>query len=482
MGGVWWWVAAAAGARIVVIGGGAAGYFAAIRAATAFQESDPADAAPSPSHSPQVLLLEQANAVLTKVSISGGGRCNVCHDESKDVRFLAASYPRGNFLQLGALNRFGASDAANWFRDHGVPLKTEQDGRMFPTSDTSKSIVDALTTASSEAGVTVLRRSKVVSIVQDNNGTDRFRISCQTMGENATTREYACRSVVVATGGNALTLELLSKLGIPIVPPVPSLFTLRVNSNSVINGLAGVSVQSVNLRLIVHGQGAANSQSRRRTNKHLDAAVFESSGPLLITHRGVSGPAVLRVSAFGARALAASSYVAECEINWCELTMDQAQRACENMRSRASKRTMANVPPLPLPKRLWMAIVKEALAPSSEREESSPSSEREQLSQTAQKWAQLSKKQARKLAKGLTACRLKVNGKDTNKEEFVTAGGVDLKGIDCKSYESVKIAGLFFAGEVLDVDGITGGFNFQNAWTSGWLAGSAAAADAQSCP
>ncbi len=472
---------------VLVIGGGPAGHFAAIRAATATAAGDDeADALALPSaQRPRVVLLEASETLLAKVRVSGGGRCNVCHDELKDTRELAAMYPRGDRLQLGALTRFGAREAADWFRGWGVTLKTEADGRMFPTTDNSQTIVDALCDASHDAGVAVHRRCKCVDVAPVDaaveGGGDRYVVTYRE-GRGAETK-VSCRSVVFATGGSKEGHALISRLGVPIVAPVPSLFTLRVASGGVTSGLAGVSVPSACIRLTPQAQGdggedrgtAATSEApsggARRRRRSPES--FEADGPLLVTHRGVSGPAILRLSAFAARALASSSYSGNLCINWAgRLSLEEARRACESMRARAPRRAIVNAPPLALPKRLWSAVATEAL-------QRAPGGSGDSAEQPAPlSWAQLNKAQARELASGLTATLLQITGKDTNKDEFVTAGGVDLKAVDPRSYECRLLEGIFFAGEVLDVDGVTGGHNFQNAWTSGWLAGSAAARDA----
>mmetsp|Transcript_1654 Transcript_1654/g.3332 ORF Transcript_1654/g.3332 Transcript_1654/m.3332 type:complete len:430 (+) Transcript_1654:176-1465(+) len=406
---------------------------------------------------------------------------------------------------LAALSRFGAPDAARWFRERGVALKTESDGRMFPQTDDSASIVHALTDAAHDAGVDVLLRAKVIELnCLDNAGDDeRFEVAyvmrSSTQGSPVTHR-CRCRYVLVATGGSPEGLALLSRLKQPLVAPVPSLFTFRLatvnaaaSSSTTASskdtnddataafdwqGLAGVSVTFARLRLEPvtenggdgqdHRVSAANGVAKgsakavaKTKRKGKGNTAVRSEGPLLFTHRGISGPAVLRLSAFGARVLHETGYRCEIMIDWVGLNEEQALAECVRMKGAHAKRGVATGAPaaVALPRRLWARLVASA-AISAEAT-----------------WADVSKVQLRALARALCATRVLAAGKDMNKDEFVTAGGVDLKGVDPRRYESRLHDGLFFAGEVLDVDGVTGGYNFQNAWTSSWIAGSAIADD-----
>lgn len=468
--------AAHSSSTLVVVGGGAAGFFGAIRAASA---------APSL----RVLLLEASPKCLAKVSISGGGRCNVCHDETKDVRTLASGYPRGERALLGTFSsRFGATDAASWFRERGVTLKTEEDGRMFPTTDDSNTIVRALEDAADEAGVEVLTRAKVQSVQRCASDVDGARSAledCVSIDDGArfevsykvdsSIEVVRCRSVLFATGGAREGHKLLEQLGVRLVPPVPSLFTLDLRPNAVTSGLAGVSVPEATVSLswltpIGDGADAAGSsaaaagaQDKKRKRKRKSAA-FEASGPCLITHKGLSGPACLRLSAFAARELSKHEYQAQVTVSWVPSLNEE--RAIDELRSfaaRSPNKGISSYCPVGLPRRLWAHLLT-----SAEVEPSKP-------------WAQLSKAELRRMAQAIVATKLRSVGKSTNKDEFVTAGGAELKQLHAHSFECKEeaLSGLFLAGEVLDVDGITGGYNFLNAWASSWCAGTEIAADAE---
>ena len=506
-------------AQLVVVGGGAAGFFGAIRAA-------------SLAPSLRVLLLEASPRCLTKVSISGGGRCNVCHDETKEVRQLASGYPRGERAMLGTFTkRFGAKDAAAWFRARGVELKTEADGRMFPTTDDSATIVNALSDAARKAGVEVLTRCKVTKVHRlgdgdDDDGdgedggggtTERFEVCYTADGGSEVVR---CRSLLFATGGSREGHRLLSDLGVRIVPPVPSLFTLDLAPNHVTSGLAGISVPEAAVRLRwlpnepagaeggveaeveakaeaeagVHsdalaadargsGSGSSGSGGGETTaatttttttaassggRKHGGGrrkgggagAAFEATGPVLITHKGLSGPACLRLSAFAARELAEHQYRAEVSVSWApHLNEEQAVEELRGFGARAPNKALGSYCPVGLPKRLWANLVTSAGV------------------DPAKTWAQLPKVELRRVAQAIVASKLRGVGKSTNKDEFVTAGGADLSQLHAHSFECKEPPGLFLAGEVLDVDGITGGYNFLNAWATSWCAGTEIARD-----
>ena len=400
---------------LIVIGGGAAGFFGAITHAERAGGS--------------TLILEKAPHVLGKVKISGGGRCNVTHDCS-DPQELSENYPRGQKALIGPLHRWGVEDTVDWFASRGVALKTESDGRMFPTSDNSQTIIDCLTRAAREAGVETRTRCGVRSIRRG----EPFELETDD-GET-----LAARRVLLATGGtrHAAGARLAEQLGHQLEPAVPSLFTFKV-ADARLDGLSGISVAHVECRI---------------AGKKLRA-----SGPLLITHWGLSGPGILRLSAFGARELAAIGYKFTLRIDWLP-GLDVGARL-QQARQDSGKRQIGARSPFPeIPKRLWSRLVRGAGIAGD------------------QIWARSTKTELLDLANQLRHSEFAVDGKSMNKEEFVTCGGVRLRDIDLRGMGSKRCPGLHFAGEVIDVDGITGGFNFQNAWTSGFLAGSAISTDA----
>ncbi|MFK8026133.1 MAG: NAD(P)/FAD-dependent oxidoreductase [Ilumatobacter sp.] len=399
---------------LIVVGGGAAGFFSAITCAETSGKS--------------VLILEKTSNVLQKVKISGGGRCNVTHD-CFEPRELTGHYPRGGKALLGPFHRFNAADTVDWFTHRGVSLKTEADGRMFPETDDSQTIIDTLMNAATAAGVEVRTGRGVDSIVPSG---DRFDV-----GTDAG-HTYTARSVLIATGGtrSSAGAKLASDLGHDLQPATPSLFTFKIKDPR-LEGLLGLSVDPAHVKI-------AGSK-------------LESDGPVLITHWGLSGPGILKISAWGARELAERAYRFDVIVDWLP-NVDVAAEIAER-RQRDAKRQLSTRCPFPtIPKRLWSSL----LAASG-------------IADTTI-WAELPKKQANRLVGQLSGCTFVVAGKSTNKDEFVTCGGVSLDEIDFKTMESKLVPGLFFAGEVIDVDGVTGGFNFQNAWTNGFHAGSAIAA------
>ncbi|MFN3258487.1 MAG: aminoacetone oxidase family FAD-binding enzyme [Ilumatobacter sp.] len=402
----------------VVIGGGAAGFFAAI---TAAEQSDAS-----------VLILEKSSQLLHKVKISGGGRCNVTHD-CAEPRELSVNYPRGAKALIGSFHRFGPAETVEWFTGRGVMLKTEADGRMFPTTDDSQTIVDALLDAAAAVGVQVHTSEAVTSIVKtDTNSGDVFEL------QTTAGRTYAASSVVIATGGTrvAAGAALAASLGHRLEPATPSLFTFKIKDPR-LAGLSGLSVDPADVAI---------AQSRLR-----------SSGPVLITHTGLSGPGILKISAWGARELAQRGYRFDISLNWLP-DADPAAVIDEKRRSDAKRRLSSRSPFESIPKRLWQRLVEAAGI----AEETT--------------WSQLTKANATQLLDELTDATFTVVGKSTNKDEFVTCGGVALDEIDFRTMQSKLVDGLYFAGEVIDVDGVTGGFNFQNAWTTGFHAGSHIAA------
>lgn len=403
--------------RIVIVGGGAAGFFAAITAA----EASPGAA---------VMLLERGPQVLAKVRISGGGRCNVTHD-CFEPREFSTHYPRGSQALIGPFQRFQARDTVDWFAARGVKLKTERDGRMFPVTDSSATIVDCLTEAAHRAGVTVRTNCGVDSVRRTEAG---FELTLSG-GE----KTFAER-LLLATGGcrAAVAGQMAAALGHTIEPPVPSLFTFHI-ALPWLNELFGSSVE-------VGEVSVPGTDLRER-------------GPVLVTHWGLSGPAVLRLSAWGARKLQALDYKFPVLVNWLpEFAPEKLATEIQARRQTQGAKLVVNAPIAPLSARLWEALV---LAAGVSREA---------------RWSALTRVQQQQLIQQLTRSEFAVAGKSLNKDEFVTCGGVKLAEVNFKTMESKLCPGLYFAGELLDIDGITGGFNFQAAWTTGWIAGNAMAA------
>jgi predicted Rossmann fold flavoprotein len=402
--------------RIIVVGGGAAGFFAAITAAEA-----------SPDVS--VTLLERGPQFLSKVRISGGGRCNVTH-ACFEAREFATRYPRGEQALIGAFRRFQASDTVAWFAARGVPLKTESDGRMFPVTDSSETIVDCLVRSARKAGVAVRTDCGVAAVRRTESG---FELTL-TGGEI-----ISCERLLLATGGcrAAVAGQLAAALGHAIESPVPSLFTFQIEVPW-LRALAGVSVEW--------------------TGVQVPGTDLRERGPLLVTHWGLSGPVVLRLSAWGARELHACNYKFPLLVNWVpQLSVDALTREINARRQAHGAKLVVNAPLAPLTARLWEALV---LAAGLNRD---------------LRWSALTRAQQHQLTQQLTRTELAVTGKSLNKDEFVTCGGVKLGEVNFKTMESRLCPGLHFAGELLDIDGITGGFNFQAAWTTGWIAGQAMA-------
>ena len=393
----------------IVVGGGAAGFFAAINAAAMNPELS-------------VLILERGKEVLTKVKVSGGGRCNVTHAEFVPAD-LSAYYPRGRKELLGPFHHFMTGDVMEWFEDKGVALKIEEDGRMFPTTDSSQTIIDCFLQEAEKTGVRVQTSAAVKSVRRED---DHWSIETQN-------QTYTCSKLMIATGSNPKMWKLLEKLGHVIVPPVPSLFTFNIKDER-IEDLAGIAVDT---RVEVYDD---------------DRKVLDSEGPLLITHWGMSGPTILKLSAWGARTLAPLHYNFKIKVNWLNgLDLMDTEHVFEFQRVNHGKKQLSTDVQWGLPKRLWKSLVAAAGI----------------LSTTS--WAALTKQQRTALGEQLTAGEFSVTGKSTFKEEFVTAGGVSLKEVDFKNFESKITPDLFLAGEVLDIDAITGGFNFQNAWTGAYL-------------
>jgi predicted Rossmann fold flavoprotein len=413
--------------QVIVIGGGAAGFFGAIAAATA-------------NPSAQVTLLEAGRQPLVKVSISGGGRCNVTH-ACFEPALLVQNYPRGGKALRGAFSRFQPRDVVAWFAAQDVKLKTEPDGRMFPTTDDSATIVECLIWAAKKAGV-VLRTGTAVTKVQKltneaNPSATKFVVELKS-GE-----ELWCDRLLIATGSSPAGYQIAKNLGHQIEPPVPSLFTFNI-TDPLLRELAGVSVDPVKLQLIAGTEG--------------DRQKLEQTGALLITHWGLSGPAVLKLSAWGARALHNCRYQASLKVNWLPQShAETIMQALQAAKTETPKRAIATYCPVNLPRRLWQYLLHKAKISDDLR------------------WADLSNKAIARLVSLLNASTYAIAGKGVFKEEFVSCGGVNLKEVNFKTMESLICEGLYFAGEILDIDGITGGFNFQSAWTTSWLAGQAIA-------
>ncbi len=400
--------------RVVVVGGGAAGFFGAIVCA----EANPGA---------RVTILEKGEGVLRKVLLSGGGRCNVTH-ACFEPRTLVGHYPRGSRELLGAFQRFQPRDTMAWFESRGVELKTEEDGRVFPVSDRSGSIVDALLNAAQAAGVAV--RTGAGPRTVERSEPSGFRVVLEG-GEGL----HADR-LLLATGSGRQGYAWARRLGHSLVPPVPSLFTFSI-SDKRLEGLAGVAVENAVL--------------------FLEDTPLSQSGPLLITHGGLSGPAVLKLSAWGARELSDRGYVAKLRINWAGISSEEVQARFQEMRIIAGPKTVGGRSPVGIPQRLWERLVQFAGVGRERR------------------WADLTTVERGRLMEELTGGIFEISGKGAFKEEFVTAGGVPLNEVNFKTMESRRSPGLFFAGEILDIDGVTGGFNFQSAWTTGWQAGRAMA-------
>jgi predicted Rossmann fold flavoprotein len=401
--------------RVVVVGGGAAGFFGAIACA---------EAAPA-TH---ITILEKGPDFLQKVRISGGGRCNVTH-ACFDPRELTKRYPRGERELIGPYHRFQADDTVRWFEARGVKLKVESDGRMFPTTDRSQTIIDCLVTTARKAKIDLQTNCAVASIERTDSGFNVITSKNETI---------SCDKILLATGGCRTPAlgALATSLGHTLEPPVPSLFTFHIDLPWV-KSLAGLSVPEAEASV-------ADTNLRER-------------GPILFTHWGLSGPCILRLSAWGARELEARSYKFPLRINWLGKPEVQVRSALEALARANPAKLMANTPLAPLPSRLWTELLNHATIRPDTR------------------WSSLSRAAHQSLLKTLTSTELPVSGKSLNKDEFVTCGGVRLAEVNFKTMESKICPGLYFAGELLDIDGITGGFNFQAAWTTGWIAGHAMA-------
>jgi len=391
---------------IIVIGGGAAGFFAAINIA---------EQAPSL----KVALLERGKMGLNKVRVSGGGRCNVTHAVFIPSE-LAQNYPRGEKELLGPFHQFMTGDTIAWFKDRGVELKIEDDGRIFPVTNSSQTIIDCFLNESKKHHVEVLYNHAVKNI---DDRDDLFQIE--------TSQGYfLTKKIVITTGSSVKFWNLLEGLGHNISGAVPSLFTFRV-SDERIKDIPGVVAENVDIKIL-------------ETN-------LCSEGPLLITHWGMSAPAILKLSAFGALEIAKRNYDFKIEVNFIKKSIENCLEALKNSKQVLSKKTIFKSPQFNLPKRLWYKLVLASNITEFTR------------------WGDVSNLQLKSLSNQLTQAIFHVQGKSKFKEEFVTAGGISLKEIDFRTFESKRVPGIYFAGEVLDIDAVTGGFNFQNAWTGGYI-------------
>ena len=392
---------------VIVIGGGAAGFFSAINIAVLNPELS-------------VLILERGSEGLQKVKISGGGRCNVTHAQFIPSE-LTTNYPRGEKELLGPFHQYMTGDTMKWFEDRGIELKIEDDGRVFPVSNTSQTIIDCFINEANRLNIQILYNHSVKSISKKG---DHWLV-------NTDNSEFCSSKILVTTGSNPKIWNLMDQLNHTIVKPVPSLFSFDIKDDR-INSIPGVVVEDVEVSVV-------NSK-------------LSTDGPLLITHKGLSAPSILKLSAFGALELAAMDYQFNISINFIKTSYNECLSQLKVVKSDLSKKMVVNHSLFEIPKRLWKELVVYSGI------------------ETNTTWADINKSQLNELSIQLTSSIFKVNGKSTFKEEFVTAGGVDLKEINFKTFESKINPNLFFAGEILNIDAVTGGFNFQNAWTGAYIA------------
>ena len=390
--------------KVIIIGGGASGFFTAANIDTKLYD---------------VTILEQNSDVLQKVKISGGGRCNVSH-ACFDPRELVQFYPRGNKELLSVFTKFQPGDTMNWYEEHGVTLKIEDDNRIFPESNSSQSIIDCLVNECRKKNVKILTKQTVTEILPQENG---YKI-------HTTDQNYFVDYVVFSTGSSPKAFKMLEKLGHQIVAPIPSLFTFNIK-NEILKDLMGTSFQYVDIEI-------------PKLN-------LEESGSLLITHWGLSGPAILKLSAWGARELAALKYQFEIIVNFIGTASEDALEIFKNFKENEPKKSIGQTKIFDITNRFWQRILFVSGI------------------DTAKQIANINNKEMQKIIENLCCCRMNVTGKSTFKEEFVTAGGVDLKEMDFKTMKSKKLPNFYISGEVLNIDAVTGGFNFQACWSEGWL-------------
>ena len=390
--------------KVIIIGGGASGFFTAANIDTKLYD---------------VTILEQNSDVLQKVKISGGGRCNVTH-ACFDPRELVLFYPRGNKELLSVFTKFQPGDTMNWYEEHGVALKIEDDNRIFPESNSSQSIIDCLVNECRKKNVKILTKQTVTEILPQENG---YKI-------HTTDQNYSADYVVFSTGSSPKAFKILEKLGHQIITPVPSLFTFNIK-NEILKDLMGTSFQYVDIEI-------------PKLN-------LEESGSLLITHWGLSGPAILKLSAWGARELAALKYQFEIIVNFIGTASEDALEIFKKFKENEPKKSIGQAKIFDITNRFWNRILFVSGI------------------DTAKQLANINNKEMQKIIENLCRCRMNVTGKSTFKEEFVTAGGVDLKEMDFKTMRSKKLPNFYISGEVLNIDAVTGGFNFQACWSEGWL-------------
>ena len=390
--------------KVIIIGGGASGFFTAANIDTKLYD---------------VTILEQNSDVLQKVKISGGGRCNVSH-ACFDPRELVQFYPRGNKELLSVFTKFQPGDTMNWYEEHGVALKIEDDNRIFPESNSSQSIIDCLVNECKKKNVKILTKQTVTEILPQENG---YKI-------HTTDQNYFADYVVFGTGSSPKAFKILEKLGHQIIAPVPSLFTFNIK-NEILKDLMGTSFQYVDIEI-------------PKLN-------LEESGSLLITHWGLSGPAILKLSAWGARELAALKYQFEIIVNFIGTASEDALEIFKNFKENEPKKSIGQAKIFDITNRFWQRILFVSGI------------------DTTKQLANINNKEIQKIIENLCCCRMNVTGKSTFKEEFVTAGGVDLKEMDFKTMKSKKLPNFYISGEVLNIDAVTGGFNFQACWSEGWL-------------
>ena len=390
--------------KVIIIGGGASGFFTAANIDTKLYD---------------VTILEQNSDVLQKVKISGGGRCNVSH-ACFDPRELVQFYPRGNKELLSVFTKFQPGDTMNWYEEHGVALKIEDDNRIFPESNSSQSIIDCLVNECRKKNVKILTKQTVTEILPQENG---YKI-------HTTDQNYFADYVIFSTGSSPKAFKILEKLGHQIIAPIPSLFTFNIK-NEILKDLMGTSFQYVDIEI-------------PKLN-------LEESGSLLITHWGLSGPAILKLSAWGARELAALKYQFEIIVNFIGTASEDALEIFKNFKENEPKKSIGQAKIFDITNRFWQRILFVSGI------------------DTTKQLANINNKEIQKIIENLCCCRMNVTGKSTFKEEFVTAGGVDLKEMDFKTMKSKKLPNFYISGEVLNIDAVTGGFNFQACWSEGWL-------------
>jgi predicted Rossmann fold flavoprotein len=400
--------------KLIVAGGGAAGFFCAVNAARMNPVLD-------------VIIVEKSNKLLSKVKVSGGGRCNVTH-ACFSISEMIKKYPRGSEFVKKAFHHFFTTDTIKWFKERGVELKTEADGRMFPASNSSQTIIDTLVKEANKYGVQILMNAEVKELAAEQS---QFKIK---LADNRIlTTDFIC----IASGGypKSAQFEWIKNCGHIIEAPVPSLFTFNMPGNA-ITSLMGITVENVAVKIA--------------------GTKFLEQGPLLITHWGMSGPAILKLSAWGARDLKTKNYEFKITVNWIpEFNENTLREKMQQFRFSMASQKISNRNPFNLPTRLWEYLMNQSDIAIDTR------------------WADLPAKEQNRLIKNLCVQEFEIKGKTTFKEEFVTSGGIQLNEIDYNTMQSKKMPGLFFAGEVINVDAVTGGFNFQNAWTTGWIAAKA---------